>query len=130
MLGLDVDTTGDLTAVGRLDRNTSIALGLAVKQCLVNVIKHSGTEHAEVAVYGSGQLLSVLVVDSGRGFVESTATTSRLGLRMSVRKRMEAVGGRVDVWSTPGRGTSIMIQVPLVEEAVHASAIDGDESSA
>lgn len=129
MLGLEIETTGDLTAVGRLDRATSIALGLAVKQCLVNVIKHSGTEHAEVAVYGSGQLLSVLVVDSGLGFDESATTTSRFGLRVSVRKRMESVGGRVDVWSTPGRGTSIMIQVPLRDEHANIPAFEGGEPS-
>ncbi len=113
MLGLDIDTTGDLPAVGRLERAKSIALGLAVKQCLVNVLKHSGTRKAEVAVYGAGELLSVLVVDGGRGFIEDATPSNRFGLKVSIRKRMEMVGGRVDVWSTPGRGTSIMIQIPI-----------------
>ena len=113
MLGLDVDTTGDLPAVGRLDRATSIALGLAVKQCLVNVLKHSGTRKAEVAVYAADDILSVLVVDGGRGFIEEAAPSNRFGLKVSIRKRMELAGGRVDVWSTPGRGTSIMIQLPV-----------------
>jgi len=113
LLGLDVETTGDLTSVGRLDRETSVALGLAVKQCLVNVVKHSGVLHAEVAVYGTADSVSVMVVDNGRGFTETAAGSDRLGLRSSVRKRMELVGGRVNVWSAPGRGTSVMIKVPL-----------------
>lgn len=115
LLGLEVETTGDLAAVGRLDRESSIALGLAVKQCLVNVLKHSGTTHAEVAVYGSDAALSVMVVDTGVGFTEAATGADRLGLRASVRKRIELVGGQVNVWSTPGRGTSIMIKIPVAE---------------
>lgn len=116
LLGLEVETTGDLAAVGRLDRESSIALGLAVKQCLVNVLKHSGTTHAEVAVYGSEAALSVMVVDTGKGFSEAATGADRLGLRSSVRKRIELVGGQVNVWSTPGRGTSIMIKIPVAEQ--------------
>ncbi len=114
VLGLDITTTGDLAAVSTLDREASIALGLAVKQCLVNVFKHSGVRDAEVAVYRSDSEVSVMVVDTGCGFDESTTGVDRLGLRSSVRKRIELVGGSVDVWSTPGRGASIMIKVPMV----------------
>ncbi len=127
LMGLEVEATGDLAAVGRLDRESSIALGLAVKQCLVNVLRHSGTAHAEVAVYGAESALSVMVIDNGCGFSEAATGTDRLGLRSSVRKRMELVGGQVNVWSTPGRGTSIMIKVPVAErgDAPGASATGG-----
>lgn len=132
LLGLEVETTGDLAAVGRLDRESSIALGLAVKQCLVNVLKHSGTTRAEVAVYGSEAALSVMVVDTGVGFSEAATGADRLGLRSSVRKRIELVGGKVSVWSTPGRGTSIMIKIPVAEHAAPASSVSvasGGEAS-
>lgn len=112
LLGLEVQTTGELGAVGRLDRQTSIAMGQAVKQCLVNVSKHSGTMFAEVAVYAAGNELCVMVIDSGKGFDEASAPRDRMGLRTSVHQRIEAVGGQAQVWSTPGRGTSIMLRVP------------------
>ncbi len=117
LMGLEVESTGDLAAVARLDRESSIALGLAVKQCLVNVLKHSGATRAEVAVYGSDTDVSVMVVDTGKGFSEAETGADRLGLRNSVRRRIEAVEGAVQVWSTPGRGTSIMIRVPVATEA-------------
>lgn len=120
--GLDVTTTGDLTAVSKLNREASSALGLAVKQCLVNVLKHSGVREAEVAVYRSAAEISVMVVDGGCGFVERATGADRLGLRSSVRKRMELVGGTVNVWSEPGRGTSIMITVPLEPTSLDAEA--------
>ena len=112
LLGLSVDATGDLSAVGRLSREASVALGQAVTQCLTNVLRHSGTTHAEVVVYGSSDEVTVMVIDAGRGFTEANTGADRLGLRQSVRKRMELVGGSVQVWSTPGRGTSIVIRVP------------------
>ena len=112
LLGLDITVSGDLIALSRLEREASVAVGLAVKQCLVNVLKHSGSREAEVSVYSSESEISVMVIDSGRGFAESETNTDRLGLRSSVRTRIELVGGTVKVWSTPGRGTSIMISVP------------------
>jgi signal transduction histidine kinase len=117
LMGLEVESTGDLAAVARLDRESSVALGLAVKQCLVNVLKHSGTSQAEVAVYGSEADVSVMVVDTGKGFSEAETGADRLGLRNSVRRRIEAIDGTVQVWSTPGRGTSIMIRIPAENDA-------------
>lgn len=120
-MGLEIESTGDLSAVSRLDGEASAALGQAVKQCLVNVLRHSGTDRAEVAVYGSETEVSVMVIDSGRGFSEAETGADRLGLRNSVRRRIESVDGAVQVWSTPGRGTSIMIRVP----AARSSIVDG-----
>jgi signal transduction histidine kinase len=115
-LGLVIDVSGDIAAAGRLGAERSLALGLAVKQCLVNVIKHSGVDAAEVVVYGSESDVSVMVIDSGKGFSEAETGSDRLGLKQSVRRRMEAVGGEVQVWSSPGRGTSVMIRVPAPEQ--------------
>jgi signal transduction histidine kinase len=112
-LGLDVDTTGDSTVLARLDAAQSSALGLAVRQCLVNVIEHSGTMDAEVAVHGSASEVLAMVVDTGCGFTEQASGSDRLGLKNSVRGRIEAIGGTVQIWSTPGRGTSVIIRVPL-----------------
>jgi signal transduction histidine kinase len=111
-LSLQVEVTGDLAAVGRLSRERDVALGLAVKQCLVNVLRHAQVERAEVVIIGSADDVSVMVIDSGRGFSEDLVGADRLGIRQSVRHRIEAVGGDVQLWSTPGRGTSIMIRVP------------------
>ncbi|CAO1649728.1 ATP-binding protein [Salinibacterium sp. NSLL150] len=124
-LELVVEVTGDLTALSRLDARGDAALGPAVKQCLVNVIKHSGVMQAEVAIFGSDHEVSVLVVDAGKGFNEAETGADRLGLRQSVRRRIEIVSGTVHVWSTPELGTSVMIRVPVGEDApaLTASAI-------
>lgn len=111
--GLEVTGTGDFGSVARLSVEQAHALGLAAKQCLVNVVKHSGVMKAEVAVYSSQDEVSVMIIDAGRGFVDSAVGTDRLGLRASVQSRIQSVGGLVQVWSTPGSGTSILIQFPI-----------------
>jgi signal transduction histidine kinase len=111
-LSLTVDVTGDPGAIGRLTAERDVAVGLAVKQCLVNVLRHAQVDRAEVVVIGSATDVSVMVIDAGRGFSEQLVASDRLGLRQSVRRRIESVGGEVQLWSTPGRGTSVLIRVP------------------
>jgi signal transduction histidine kinase len=116
-LGLDVALSGDPNAIQRLDAQRQLAVGLAVKQCLVNVIKHAGTDRAEVVIYGSESEVSVMIIDAGKGFSERETSLDRLGLRQSVRRRIETVDGTVQVWSTPGSGTSILLRLPALDRA-------------
>jgi signal transduction histidine kinase len=116
-LSLTVDVTGDPGAISRVTPDRDVAVGLAAKQCLVNVLRHAQVERAEVVVIGSESDVSVMVIDSGRGFSEELVASDRLGLRQSVRRRIESVGGDVQLWSTPGRGTSILIRVPAAPSA-------------
>ena len=117
-LSLTVEVTGDPSAISRLSAEQDIAVGLAAKQCLVNVLRHAQVERAEVVVIGSESDVSIMVIDAGRGFSEELIGTDRLGLRQSVRRRIESVGGDVRLWSTPGRGTSILIRVPALQTVV------------
>jgi signal transduction histidine kinase len=116
-LSLTVDVTGDPGAIGRLTGERDVAVGLAAKQCLVNVLRHAQVSRAEVVIIGSESDVSVMVIDEGRGFSEEMVASDRLGLRQSVRRRIESVGGDVRLWSTPGRGTSILIRVPAARPA-------------
>ncbi len=124
-LSLTIEVTGDLAAVGRLDPERDVALGLAVKQCLVNVLRHAQVERAEVVIIGSESEVSVMVIDAGRGFSEQSVSADRLGLKQSVRRRIESVGGDVRLWSTPGRGTSVMIRVPSSGQSGPLAAAHG-----
>ena len=98
-------------------------MGLAVKQCLVNVLKHAGTDRAEVVVYGSAGEVSIMIIDGGKGFSEPETSLDRLGLRQSVRRRIEAVDGTVQVWSTPGTGTSILLRLPVLDPAAEPEPV-------
>jgi len=111
--GLTVLVTGDVGLEHRLAPASAAALGLALRQCLANVLAHSGVTEAEISVLSSGDGITVLVIDAGIGFVENEVAGDRRGLRGSVRDRIESVGGTVQIWTTPGAGTSISLTVPV-----------------
>jgi signal transduction histidine kinase len=111
-LGLQVDVVGDLSVVLALSSERVAALTLAVHQCLINVAKHSGTRRAEIMIAQSSDEVSVMVIDSGKGFAVEETRDDRLGLRQSVIRTVEDVGGSVRIWSAPGRGTSVMLRMP------------------
>jgi signal transduction histidine kinase len=57
----------------------------------------------------------IFVRDDGVGFEfdsDSLHRAGRLGLRVSVRSRIERIGGKVTVRSRPGHGTEIELWVP------------------
>jgi len=116
--GLVVTVAGDRAALRGLDATTDRELGLAVQQCLVNVILHAGIVSADVQIEIDlpTSTLSIMVTDAGRGFTESESASDRLGLRQSVRRRIERLGGSVEIWTRPGAGTSVLLTVPLTSD--------------
>ncbi|RFA08416.1 hypothetical protein B7R54_03640 [Subtercola boreus] len=91
------------------------AVFTAAQQALINSLQHAGDDTDNVirtvivdSDPSSG--LTVQISDTGRGFDDSSVPAARLGLRVSIRERVQAVGGRVKVLSVPGGGTSIVLE--------------------
>jgi len=121
--GLAVDVSGDRDALGLLTSERRRAVGLAARQCLVNVLRHSGSASAEVTVSASEEAVSVMVVDGGRGFAPSSTEADRLGLRQSVHDRIERVGGTVTIYSSEDVGTTVIMVIPLHPSSDDEAAI-------
>lgn len=91
---------------------TSVAAVVAaVREALTNVVKYAATGAATVTVRAAEDGLVVEVVDRGRGY-DPDSTAGRIGQRHSIRGRIEAVGGRVEIESAPGAGTQVRLWVP------------------
>ncbi len=82
-----------------------------VSEALTNVVKHAGVDEARVSLARADDELVVEVADDGSGFAPEAAVGSA-GLR-GLRDRIEAVGGTVELTSTPGSGTSIRARLPV-----------------
>lgn len=111
-----VDLQGDAAAVAALDLldgETFDELGRAIVQAVTNVRRHAEAPTAEVLLGATPDELSVMVIDAGRGFAVDARTDGRLGVVTSIVGRLETVGGSATVWSQPGRGTSVLLRVPL-----------------
>ncbi|KZE92859.1 Sensor histidine kinase LiaS [Agromyces sp. NDB4Y10] len=111
--GLEVHLSGDPSALRRIDPARREALEAAVAQCLMNVVRHAGVDEVEVAVGPGDSELTVAVVDGGAGFDVAGVPPDRIGLRTSIRGRIEQEGGTVQVWSRPGVGTTVLLSVPV-----------------
>ena len=109
---LEVRITGDLDVLRTLDAARARAVDEAVAQCLVNVARHAGVAEVEIALGIGGGEVTVAVMDSGVGFDVHDVPLDRIGLRTSIRARIEQVRGSVRLWSTKGIGTTIVITVP------------------
>jgi len=117
--GLTVHITGSGTGIYRLSPAVATALIDAVRACLENVLRHSGTTVAEVDLAYSEDEVTVIVTDQGVGFDSEAVPDDRLGLRHSVVERVRAVGGSARIWSSVGAGTSIIMRVPVLEVVTH-----------
>ncbi|WP_341769757.1 sensor histidine kinase [Agromyces protaetiae] len=114
--GVEVRVSGDLDALALVSDEAADALDQAIAQCLVNIGRHAGTNVAELAIGAGGGEVTVAVLDEGIGFDVEAVPSDRIGLRTSIRWRIEQVGGTVRLWSTRGVGTTIVLTVPVVTE--------------
>jgi signal transduction histidine kinase len=81
-----------------------------VCEALANTLKHGAASHASVAIALEDDRLRISVDDDGRGF-ETSKVNGSSGLT-GLRDRITAVGGTLDVRSSPVRGTTLTAVVP------------------
>ena len=85
-----------------LERPVIEAVYRIVQEALSNAVKHSRARRLQVSVTGLIDAVMVEVEDDGVGFDQSRMTSDGYGL-VSMRDRAGALGGRLDILSTPGR---------------------------
>jgi signal transduction histidine kinase len=85
-----------------------------VQESLGNIRKHAGTEVASIGIDFQEETVAVTVEDEGKGFdpAEKAEEGFRLhqGLQI-VRSRVRLAGGKLDIKSTPGKGTRMLLEV-------------------
>ncbi len=82
-------------------------------EALNNVLKHAGAQSVHVHLVQDRAMVHLQIRDDGSGF--DTATLSkRGGFGISgMRERARRIGGTLEITSTPGQGTSVIVQVPI-----------------
>ena len=84
-----------------------------VQEGLRNVKRHSGAIRAEVRLEVIANALYLSIADEGVGF-DTTKRSIRSGLGIrSMQERLRLLGGRVEIRSRPGQGTTVEVKVPL-----------------
>jgi signal transduction histidine kinase/ABC-type uncharacterized transport system substrate-binding protein len=96
-----------------------------VQEALRNLKKYSGAEEAEVDLRMAGGRLEISVRDEGRGFsLSDLGQNGGIGIR-SMEQRARLLGGKFEIHSEPGKGTTLEAWVPFKPIARHATGQRG-----
>jgi signal transduction histidine kinase len=116
-ISFEADLAGSL-----LRPELEITLYRIITEALTNVARHANANHIRVHLRVDKRQVFAEVEDDGVGFdvadlFSSSAERQSLGL-VSMRERAELLGGRLEVISQPGNGTTVRVQCPLLTDVV------------
>lgn len=107
----------DLEIVGldtRIDNQVETVLYRVIQEIVNNIIKHAKASHISMQLIRHETELNVMIEDNGIGFdISKLESFDGIGLK-GIQTRIEFLNGTVHFDSTPGRGTTVIIDVPLV----------------
>lgn len=109
-MGLEVSWHG--TGQVLLPSDVLDAFLLALAECLENVRRHAGVTDAHVTITDDETTVRAMVTDAGVGFDLKDIDEARLGFKDSVVGRLQEVGGNARLFSSPGSGTTVVLEVP------------------
>jgi signal transduction histidine kinase len=103
----------DVRAGGRFPEPVEVTAYYVVSEALTNAAKYADVPVVDVAVAAENDALHVEVRDGGCGGADPAEGSGLVGLR----DRVEAIGGTMRLTSPPGAGTSLRVELPLVDQA-------------
>lgn len=87
------------------------------QEALNNLIKHSRAQEAVITIERDLHSVHIRIADDGVGFDPARAVEQRgLGLT-SITERVRMLGGHLDIQSAPGKGSQVLIDLPIAESA-------------
>ena len=95
-----------------------MALYRLVQECLTTILKHAQATEVSVIIEQRANAVQLIVEDDGVGFDIAAAqlrahAARQLGL-IGMQERVAQLGGGFSIESEPGRGTTIIVRIPLV----------------
>jgi signal transduction histidine kinase len=97
----------------RLSQKLELLLYRIIQELLNNIIKYANAKEVLVQFTKNENLISITIEDDGKGFDISTLKNKDgIGLQ-SMQKRIELLGGKMDIDSEIGKGTSVNIELPV-----------------
>lgn len=113
--GLEVDVHCE--TVERLDPAAETTIYRVVQEAVTNIVKHAEARRVSIILERHGQVLQTIVEDDGVGFdadrlLSLGSPQARLGLAGMI-ERAALIGGELQIESSPGRGTTLFLRVPV-----------------
>jgi len=97
----------------KLERAVELAAYRTTQEALTNISKHADCTAVRIELSDAEGVLTIDISDNGKGISSPDREKPKaFGLR-GLQERAKSVGGWLDISSTPGKGTSIILSVPL-----------------
>jgi two-component system, NarL family, sensor histidine kinase UhpB len=102
-------------SLGDLPPDVQVVIYRVAQEALVNAARHSGAARIEVGLEQHDRSVILIVSDNGSGFAFAEEGKG-LGLS-GMRERALLVGGKLEIDSRPGKGTTVRLEVPIGADA-------------
>jgi PAS domain S-box-containing protein len=112
LLPCKLDAQGDLA----VDDERAVVIFRIAQESLTNITRYARASRVAVSLGRHGHDLRLEVRDNGCGFDVQAAGQSRSFGLLGMRERARALGGVLDIVSTPGRGTAVTLTIPYVTD--------------
>jgi signal transduction histidine kinase len=110
-----------------VSEDTALSLFRVAQESLQNALRHGAASRIDVLLAGTHSQLTLRVVDNGKGFGAGAAQPVGMGL-LTMRERVEMLGGRLAVTTAPTGGVAIEATVPLDHRPVTAARVHASDS--
>ena len=97
----------------RLDNHIEITIFRIIQELITNIIKHANATEIQISLTNHDAMLNIIVEDNGKGF-DAKKLPQKEGMGLAtIEKRIEHLEGTFEIDSTPGKGTNIIINIPI-----------------
>jgi signal transduction histidine kinase len=96
----------------KLTSEAAIALFRIAQEAFTNIIKHSAAKSVDIALSVDASTVVMQIADDGRGIAAGRLTATGSHGLASMRHRVRALGGRLDVRSPASGGATLLVQIP------------------
>lgn len=104
----------------RLPSQVETSVFRIAQEAITNVVRHAQASEVQLSLNFTPQHLALTVADNGCGFdpdsiLKAGNDVQHIGL-MGIRERAELLGGRLEINTRPGAGTTVRVEIPVEEQ--------------
>ncbi len=112
----------NFNAIGCLEQlppEIEIALYRCIQESLTNIVRHAEASNAAVCLENTDQSITATITDNGKGFDADAILNKKISNGIQgIQERVALLDGSIDIISCSGKGTSIIIRIPLYSKYV------------
>jgi signal transduction histidine kinase len=98
-----------------------IALFRIAQEAFTNILKHSGAKSMDIALHMDGDAIVMQISDDGKGIPVARLSAGGSHGLASMRHRVRALGGRLDIRSSAAVGTALLVRIPAATALLQAA---------